>query len=672
MRLVAFVYMTALAHLITAQNLQTITPEILWQVGRVNLSDARPDGAYFIYSVAQPNVEANTFTTTYYLFQMKNRQATALPTGVEGAKFSPDGNFIHYLLDGQVFSQALDGRAQTPLSQHAADGFLVSGKGTYLLTHQAVPYIKQPNETHADLPKTTGKLYDGLFYRHWKSYDNGKRNNYFLSVADSTGKYGFPENIVNGPYNAPTKPFGDISEATFSPDERFVVYACRKEANGTAEARSTNTDLYLYEIASKKTLNITEGLFGYDKEPAFSPDGKYLLWTSMATPQYEADKPRLLLLDTRTNIRRDMTESWQYEVIQPKWSKDSKTIYFLSAQDFTYQIYAMDVATGRIRQLTRGRHDFDHFEVTNAGLIATKHSMTEPNEVFLVDPASGKFSQLTNVNTTLWSSVKKAKVESEKVTTTDGQQMHVWTVLPPDFDPNKKYPTLLYCQGGPQSATSQFFSYRWNVQLMASQGYVVVVPCRRGMPGSGQAWNKAISGDWGGQAMQDLLTATDHAANKNYVDAKRMGAVGASFGGYSVYWLAGNHNKRFKTFISHCGIFNLESFYGTTEELFFAEFDLGQPYWQTPNSPTWLKHSPHKYVQNWDTPILIIHNELDYRVPIGEGMQAYQAAQLKGLKSKLLIFPDEGHHISKPQNSLLWQRTFFGWLEETLGNEDKP
>jgi dipeptidyl aminopeptidase/acylaminoacyl peptidase len=654
---------------IWAQETVTLTPELLWKVGRVSLADATADGNYFIYTVGQPDVAANQVPTTTYLYDMKARKATALPAGADGARFSADGPSITYLLEGQLFSQLMDGRGQVQRSEQNTDGYLISPKGKYLLTHQEVMYNPPPNQTNTDLSKTTGKVYDGLFYRHWKNYDAGKRNNYFLANRDeATGKYGTAINIVNGPHHAPTKPFGDISEAVFSTDERFVVYTCRKEANGTAEARSTNTDIYLYDITSKQTLNVTEGLPGYDKEPAFSPDGNYLLWTSMATPQFEADRPRLLLLDTKTNVRRDMTQNWTYEVNQPQWSKDSKTIYFLSSQDFTYHIYAMDVRSGRIRQITQGQHDYDAFVVTDRGIIATRHDMTHPNEVYQVDITTGRATQITDVNASTWTPIKKATVQRETVKTTDGLDMNVWMVLPPDFDPTKKYPTLLYCQGGPQSPASQFFSYRWNVQLMASQGYVVVVPCRRGMPGSGEAWNKAISGDWGGQAMQDLLSASDAAAKKPYVDANKMGAVGASFGGYSVYWLAGNHNKRFKTFISHCGLFNLESFYGTTEEMFFAEYDLGKPYWETPQNETWLKDSPHKYVQNWDTPILVIHNELDYRVPFGEGMQAYQAAQLKGLKSKFLMFPDEGHHVTKPQNSMLWQRTFFGWLDETLKN----
>lgn len=670
MRILAILSIFAFMLPLSAQETTTLTPELLWQVGRVNLADATQDGNFILYTVGRPDVAANRVPSETWLHDTRTGEATMLASGIDQPRFSANGQAIFYLKNGKLIRRSIDGATVSQVTQFDADGYLLSPRERMLLTHSAVKLFQQPNESQADLPKTSGRVYDGLFYRHWKSYDDGTRNQYFLSRLTGEGTYISEENIVNGPYNAPTKPFGGIEEAVFSQDERFVVYVCRKEANSTAEAQSTNTDLYLYEIESGKTLTITENMPGYDKEPAFSPDGSQLLWTSMATPKYEADKPRLMVMDTKTNFRRDLTKLWPYEVLHPTWAKDNKTVYFISARDFTYQIFSIDIMTERVTQITKGQHDFDALEVTDKGIIATKHSMTQPNEVFLVDPKNGKMTQVTDVNASVWKPIKKAIVKRETVKTTDNQDMNVWMVLPPDYDPAKKYPTLLYCQGGPQSATSQFFSYRWNVQLMASQGYVVVVPCRRGMPGSGQDWNKAISGDWGGQAMQDLLSASDFAAQKPYVDKDRMGAVGASFGGYSVYWLAGNHKKRFKSFISHCGLFNLESWYGTTEELFFAEYDLGAPYWDNPNLEEWLKDSPHKYVQNWDTPILVIHNELDYRVPFSEGMQAYQAAQLKGIKSKLLMFPDEGHHVTKPQNSLLWQRTFFGWLDETLkGNK---
>jgi dipeptidyl aminopeptidase/acylaminoacyl peptidase len=655
------------ADLLLAQESKLLTPEVLWKVSRVNLEDATSNGKYVMYSVTQPDMAANQMRVTYWLQNLNSVEKRALPEGIDQPRFSADNDQIYYLKEGILYSMGLNGKDVKALTDQAADGFLASDKGIYLLTHNQVMYQEPPSVTFPDLPKTTGRVYDDLFYRHWKTWDTGKRNNYFVAKKGSEGMYGAPENIVNQAFNAPTKPFGDISEACFSPDEKMVVYTSRK-LKGKKEARSTNTDLYLYSIADKATFCITEGLGGYDREPAFSPDGKHLLWVNMATPGYEADRLRLMVLDTKTNERKELTENWTYEVNNPIWSADGKTIYFISAQDFTYQIFAIDPVTAKIRQITTGQHDFDKIIDTDKGIIATKHSMTQPNEVFLVDPKNGKMTQVTVETNIFWAPIKKAKVERETVRTTDGKDMNIWMVLPPDFNATKKYPALLYCQGGPQSATSQFFSYRWNPQLMASMGYVVIIPCRRGMPGSGHEWNQAISKDYGGQAMQDLLSASDAMSKKPYINADKMGAVGASFGGYSVYWLAGNHEKRFKTFISHCGMFNLESFYGTTEELFFAEYDLGKPYWEDPNSEVWLKDSPHKYIKNWDTPILVIHNELDFRVPFSEGMQAFQAAQLLGIPSKFLSFPDEGHHIAKPQNSLLWQRTFFNWLDTYLKN----
>jgi dipeptidyl aminopeptidase/acylaminoacyl peptidase len=470
---------------------------------------------------------------------------------------------------------------------------------------------------------------------------------------------------MNERFDSPLAPMGGMEQITWSPDCHWIVYTCRK-LNGTQEALSTNSDLYAFEIASGKTVNLTEDLHGYDLDPTFSPDGHYLAWTSMARAGNEADRTRLMVLDTRTQQRTEWTAGWDYEANHPQWAADSKSIYFLSSTDFTYQMFQIGADDKKIRRITEGLHDYTGLQVAGNSLIGIRVSMTSPAEVFAVDPQTGSARQISSVTADPWDKIAKAKVERRTVKTVDGKDMNVWMVFPPDFDPAKKYPALLYCQGGPQSALSQFFSYRWNPQLMASNGYVVVLPCRRGMPGAGQAWCDEISGDWGGLAMQDLLAATDYAAKQPGIDASRMGAVGASFGGYSVYWLEGNHQKRFKTFISHCGIFNLESFYASTEEVWFANNDLGGPYWQNPKPVSYQKFSPHLFVQNWDTPILIIDNELDYRIPVTEGMQAFQAAQLRGIPSRFLYFPDEGHWMGKAQNSILWQRVFFDWLDKYL------
>ena len=542
--------------------------------------------------------------------------------------------------------------------------FHYSPDGQKVLYIQDISHDPTPAEANADLPKTKGRVVDNLFYRHWTDWRDGKYSNLFYAPY-TDGKLGASVDVMRAPFDTPLKPDGGMEQITWSPDSRFIVYTSRK-LPGTEESKSTNSDLYLFELASGKTLNITEGMLGYDRDPAFSPDGHYLAWTSMEHAGNEADRTRLMLLDTRTQQRTELTEGWDFEANAPQWATDSKSIYFLSSTDFTYHLFKVGLADKKIHRLTSGQHDYHDFKVAGNQLISARTAMDSPAEIYAVDAQVGSARQLTFATDPVWKNIAKGKVERHTVRTTDGKDMNAWVILPPDFDPTKKYPALLYCQGGPQSPVSQFFSYRWNFELMAANGYVIIAPCRRGMPGSGQAWNDAIQGDWGGQPMQDLLSATDYLARQPYVDAQNMGAVGASYGGYSVYWLAGHHQKRFKTFIAHDGVFNLESFYGTTEEMWFPNHDFGGAYWDKKKPETYLKDSPHLFVQNWDTPLLVISNELDFRVPFSEGAQAFQAAQLRGIPSRMLTFPDEGHWMSKPQNSLLWQRTFFDWLGRYL------
>lgn len=661
--------MTTLA--VSQSQKQLLTPELLWKVGRVSLDAVSPDGRYAVYGVVRFDVEKNKGTRTLYLVDLQSSETKQLTDPAAGsasdAAFHPSGSRIGFLRDGKLCEVGLAGGSVNLVTDFEIAGFRYAPDGKHLLFVQEVKFDQAPTDRYPDLPKATGRISDGLFYRHWKSWHEYKYNNIFYVRYQDGKTLGSPVNIMNEPYDSPLRPMGGMEQITWSPDSRFIVYACRK-LKGTEEALSTNSDLYVYELASGKTLNMTEGMPGYDLDPVFSPDGRYIAWTSMEKAGYEADRTRLMLLDTRTNDRSELTEGWKHEANHPQWAADSKSLYFLSSNDFTYQIHQITVADRKIRRVTSGQHDYTNLFVAGNQLVTTRVSMTTPPEVFLVDTQSGNARALSSATSEPWNNIAQAKVERRTVKTTDGKDMNVWLVLPPDFDAKKKYPALLYCQGGPQSALSQFFSFRWNLQLMASQGYVVVAPCRRGMPGGpyGQDWNAAISNDWGGQAMQDLLSAADAAAKEPFVDARRMGAVGASFGGYSVFWLAGNHNKRFKAFISHCGMFNTISWYGTTEEMFFANHDLGGPYWDRPADAAWTKFSPHLHVKNWDTPILIMHNELDFRVPFSEGMQAFQAAQLLGVPSRLVSFPDEGHWMSKAQNSLMWQREFFRWLDAYL------
>ncbi len=652
---------------IMAQN-KRLTPELLWQIGRVDLDCVSPDGTLAVYGVTHYEVSTEKRERILYLVNIASgdtRPLTQPGQSASDAEFHPSGQKLGFLQDSKLFEITLTGRTVTSLvGDTQMNGFHYSPDGKNILFTQDVKLEQSPAEKN-DLPKSKGRITDGLLYRHWTEWRDGTYSNIFLTGYADGKLTGTPKNIMNERYDSPLKPDGGMEQITWSPDSRFIVYTCRK-LTGTAEAISTNADLYAYELSSGKTLNFTADLPGYDRDPVFSPDGRYLAWTSLARAGYEADRPRLMILDTRNQQRTELTEGWDFEANSPQWAADSKSIYFLSTEDFTYQFYQVTLANKKIRRITEGQHDYGSLKVAGKELIGSRYSMAAPAEIFAVNEKTGVARQLSTATNTPWENISKGKVERRTVKTTDGKNMNVWMIFPPDFDATKKYPTLLYCQGGPQSAVSQFFSYRWNFQLMAANGYIVVAPCRRGMPGSGQAWNDAIIGDWSGLPMQDLLSATDYAAKEPYVDATKMGAVGASYGGYSVYWLAGNHQKRFKTFISHCGLFNLESFYGTTEEVWFPNNDFEGAYWTTPTPKMYAKASPHRFVQNWDTPILVIHNELDFRVPFGEGMQAFQAAQLRGIPSRFLSFPDEGHWVRKPQNSILWQRTFFDWLDKYL------
>lgn len=661
-----FIAMTVVSN--TPAQSQLLSPELLWQLGRVGLDCVSPDGQWAVYGVQRYDMEANKGSRALYALQLgtgETKRLTDFSKTCGDAEFHPDGKKIGFLLDGKLHEVGLDGiMPPSMVSDAEINGFHYSPDGKYVLFCQDVKLDEAPTETYRGLPKNSARISDGLFYRHWKSWHDYAYSNVFY-VAYANGKFqGEPKNIQNERFDSPLTPDGGMEQIAWSPDARFIVYTCRK-LNGTAEAQSTNSDLYAYELSSGRTLNFTEDLRGYDRDPVFSPDGNYLIWTSLAKAGYEADRPRLMLLDTRTQARDELTLGWNFEAYNPTWAADSKSVYFLSSENFTQQIFQINLLDKKIRRITNGMHDYTAIKLAGNQLVSSRNAMTQPAEIYTVNTKTGEATRRTFVTDEVWKDLAKPTVERRTVKTFDNKDMNVWYVLPPNFDPNKKYPALVYCQGGPQSALSQFFSYRWNLALMASQGYVVIAPCRRGMPGSGTEWNDAITGRWG-DAMKDYLSATDAAAKEPFIDTSRMGSVGASFGGYAVYWLAGNHQKRFKAFISHCGLFNLESFYGTTEEIWFPHHDFEGAYWEKNMPRMYQFDSPHRYVQNWDTPILVIHNELDFRVPFSEGMQAFQAAQLRGIPSRMLSFPDEGHWMSKPQNSLLWQYEFFDWLDKWL------
>ena len=615
-----------------AQNL--MTEETLWQLGRVSAAGITPDGSLIIYRVSTPAASENTIRTQLYVIPLAGGQ---------------------------------------PRPINSTDGLLgdknVSPDGKYRITAREVKIQKVfGKDFYPELQKSNVQIYQSLNYRHWDEWEDGAYSHLFVrSLQDSGDEDG--RDIMEGePYDCPQKPFGGDEDYTWSPDSKSVVYVSKKKA-GTDYALSTNTDIYSYDIATGKTTNLSDGMPGYDTHPVFSSQG-ILAWLSMKREGFEADKNDIVV-KTEKGIR-NLTADWDGTVNTFIWSQDGKKVYFTAPVDGTIQVFEVAVNSGKtpVRQITRGEFDVTGIagQAVNE-LVVSRTDMNHAAELYKVNLTNGVFTQVTRVNDDVYKNLSLSKVEKRYVPTTDGKRMLVWVIYPPEFDSSKKYPTLLYCQGGPQSSLTQFYSFRWNFQLMAANGYVVVAPARRGMPGFGAEWNEKISKDWGGQVMDDYLTAIDEVSKEEFVDKSRLGCVGASYGGYSVFYLAGIHNNRFKTFISHDGIFNMKSMYGTTEELWFVNWDMGAAYWEKNNpqvKKTYEDFDPSSLVDKWNTPIMIVQGGKDFRVPTGQSLEAFQAAQLRGIKSRLVYFPEENHWVLSAQNALVWQKEFFKWLKETL------
>jgi dipeptidyl aminopeptidase/acylaminoacyl peptidase len=653
---------------------QVLTPELLWKLRRISGGTVSPDGNYLLYAQRVFEMAENKGNTDLFVIELKSgkiNQITNTPFSEMEAQWGKN-NAIWFLStekDGlQVWKMNADGSNKTQRSNFKnieLEGFKLSPNESFIVTIEAVKFGESAQDKYADLPKANARIENDLMYRHWDHYDDHMKRHLFVHFINTNG-YVEPRgvDILDGePFDGILPPFGGTEQFAISNDGKTIVYTSKK-LKGKEFAQSTNSELYEYSPATRQTKLLTSGYAGYDNNPAYS-SSNILAWTSMARNGFEADKNDLMIrgIDGKDI---NLTVGTDHTIGSYVWHPDGKKIYFISPTKGTEQIFEVEIATKKIRQISSGQFDHVSLSVYGDKIFAGRQSMVAPTDLYSIGIKKGEVKQLTNANEDLLKGITLPTVQEKWVTTTDGKQMLVWMVYPPNMVSSKKYPALLYCQGGPQSMVSQFFSYRWNLALMASQGYVVIAPNRRGLPGFGKEWNDAISKDWGGQAMDDYLSATDEAAKMPNIDKDRIGAVGASYGGYSVYMLAGIHKNRFKTFISHCGLFNLESWYGTTEELFFANWDHGGPYWLNENKENYAKNSPHNYVANWNTPMLVIHGGMDFRVPESEGMQAFQAAQLMGLKSKYLYFPTEGHWVQSPQNGLLWQREFFEWLANDL------
>lgn len=651
-----------------------LTPERLLEMARVGDASLSPDGKSVVYSVSFPSIQENKSQTELFRVGLDGQgrtQLTKTTVGEYSPRWMKSGRISYLSTESgamQLWSMAADGsdRRQLTNIEGGISSYIISPDESRVLYVKEIKFGKSTADLYPDLPKATGRVINDLMYKHWDEWVETIPHIFFADLGNSPITSG--KDILEGePYEAPMKPFSPIEDVAWSPDGKNIAYASRKKT-GVAYSLSTNSDIYIYDTATGKTQNITEGMMGYDTHPVFSPDGKQISWTSMERDGYEADLKRLFVMDLKTGKKTWLTEGFECDVEHTQWSADSKSIYFQSCVKAETHLHQITLKNRKIRQITQGQYNYTSFQVEQGQMLAGRQSMLEPTDLYRVNLKTGESTAITCENKATMERLAPMTVEKRWMKTTDGGDMLVWIVLPPGFDKNKKYPALLYCQGGPQSTVSQFFSFRWNLRLMAEQGYIVIAPNRHGVPSFGKAWNEQISGDYPGQNIRDYLTAVDQMKQEPYVDAERIGCVGASYGGFSTFYLAGNHEKRFAAFIAHAGIFNMEMQYLTTEEMWFANWDMGGAPWERDNkvAQRTFAHSPHKFIDKWDTPILVIHGEKDFRILADQGMAAFNAAQLRGIPSQLLVYPDENHWILRPQNALLWQRTYFGWLDKWL------
>ena len=654
-----------------------MTPEALWAMGRIGGMNVSPDGKRVVYTVAYYSVPENKSNREGFVMNADgsdNKQITKTGFAENEAVWIKGGTKIAFLCNesgsSQLWEMNPDGTDRKRLSDYDKDieGFAFSPDEKKVLFISQVKTVNSTADKYPDLDKATGVIITDLMYKHWDEWVTTVPHPF---VADFDGEsISNPVDVMEGElFESPMKPFGGIEQLAWNTTSDKIAYTSRKKT-GKEYAISTNSDIYVYDLNTKQTTNITEENKGYDTNPTYSPDGKSIAWLSMERDGYEADQNRLMVMNLETGEKTFVSKDFDSNVDSYCWSADCERIYFTGVWHGESQVYQIDLANGnKITPLTEGMYDYASVALLGDKLIAQRHSMSMGDEIYSIDlTGDHTVTQLTFENKHIYDQLTMGKVEERWMKTTDGKQMLTWVIYPPQFDPNKKYPTLLFCEGGPQSPVSQFWSYRWNFQIMAANDYIIVAPNRRGLPGFGLEWNEAVSGDYGGQCMKDYFTAIDEVAKEPYVNKDRLGCVGASFGGFSVYWLAGHHDKRFKAFIAHDGIFNMEMQYLETEEMWFANWDMGGAYWEKQNATAQrtFANSPHKFVDKWDTPILCIHGEKDYRILANQGMAAFNAAGLRGVPAELLIYPDENHWVLKPQNGVLWQRTFFEWLDMWL------
>lgn len=680
MKLVIFLFLTLPGFMIAQDGLSKLAEkdrhpfsvEDLLSLRRLSDMQLSPTDNLILFSIKTPDVKTNKSANDLYVVDLETNKMTQLTNTDEtesNARWSNDGKSIYYTSTKmgapQIYEMDYATKSTKAISAVAngVSNMIISPKGDNILFTTEVEVRESINKKYSQYTSFNALKYSNLPVRHWDTWEDDKASHVFYMPIEG----GRPVDIMEGDKNdSPLVPFGGVEQLAWSPEGTEIAYVSKKVDN---PERSTNSDIYLYNLNNKQTKNITEGMVGYDKDPVYSPDGRWIAFHSQKRPGFEADKVRLMLYDRATGQIKEMLADLDQWIEQTVWSPDSKTIYFSSGVKGRVHLYSMDVATNTSSQLTKDQTDDNQgLAVSSNGkfLVFGRSSSTYPTDFYTLDLASKKIERKTKVNDFLLMKLDDVKVEERMVKSSDGEMVHIWVFYPPNFDKTKKYPMLTYCQGGPQGTISNYFSYRWNLYLMASQGYIVCAPNRRGMPGFGQKWNDDISKDWNGQAMDDIKAATDNLTAESFVDKNNVAAVGASYGGYTVFWLQGNDDGRFKAFISHCGVFNLTSMYGSTEELFFPDWEFGGPYWDDDNEDVYEEQSPHKYVNKWDSPILIITGMKDFRVPYTQSLEAYTAAKSKGLDAELLVFPDENHWVLGLQNAMVWQSEFFGFLKKHL------
>ncbi len=659
---------------------ERMTPELLWKLGRLGDTTVSADGQWVAYSVTQYKLEENAGTTSIYVRQIDADEERVLlrdwktVSNVQFAK-SPFGERIFFVGQREksedVFPQVwalnpVDGALlQVTEIEDGVANLKVSPTGAHLAFTRDVKLDQTVDEVYEDLPKAEARIIDSLMYRHWNAWHDYKYSHLHVAAIGPDGLAAEAKDLMPEMHvDCPVPPFGGSEQFAWAPDGKQIAYTAKITADW---AESTNSDIYLLAAEQPgEAVNITEGRLGYDNDPVYSPDGKCLAFHSMERAGFEADRNRIMIYDRETGEITEATRGLDQMAHAAKWLPGGNELIFSSEYRGSNQLFTIGRTGEGLRQITKEAYDFAVQAILPDGerAIVSFMNMVRPTELAVLNLKDGSLRVLTHINDEIYKELVMPTVKERWVTATDGKKIHCWVIYPPDFDPSRKWPLLTYCQGGPQGQVGQWFSYRWNFHLMAANGYVVIAPNRRGLPGFGREWNDEISRDWGGQAMQDILSATDSMLAEPYIDKRRTAAIGASFGGYTVYWLMGNHEDRFHAMIAHCGVYNLESMYGSTEELFFVNWDLGGPYWDSPEiQKDYERFSPHRFAKNWKTPLMVIHGEKDFRVPVTQGMEAFTAAQTQGVPSRFLYFPEEGHWVMSPQNGVLWHRLFFDWLD---------